>query len=66
MDVYEEEPVLGANHPLLKMSNVLCTPHLGYAERGAYEDMYATAADQLIAFAEGRPTDVMNPDVLVR
>ena len=66
VDVYEEEPVLGANHPLLKMSNVLCTPHLGYAERGAYEDMYATAAEQLIAFAEGKPIDVMNPEVLVR
>lgn len=63
VDVYEEEPVVGANHPLLKMSNVLCTPHLGYAERGSYEGMYATAVDQLIAFAEGKPTEVMNPEV---
>lgn len=66
LDVYEEEPVLDANHPLLKLSNALCTPHLGYAERSAYEDMYATAADQLIAFAEGRPTDVLNPEVLAK
>jgi D-3-phosphoglycerate dehydrogenase len=29
VDVYEEEPVVGANHPLLQMPNVLCTPHLG-------------------------------------
>jgi len=28
MDVYEEEPVTGGNHPYLKMDNVLCTPHL--------------------------------------
>jgi D-3-phosphoglycerate dehydrogenase len=66
VDVYEEEPVLGGNCPLLRMKNALCTPHLGYAERTSYEDMYATAADQLLAFAAGRPTDVMDPDVLVR
>ncbi|HTO50584.1 MAG TPA: D-2-hydroxyacid dehydrogenase family protein [Burkholderiales bacterium] len=64
VDVYEEEPVSGANHPLLKMCNVLCTPHLGYAERESYEGMYATAVDQLIAFAEGNPTNVMNSRVL--
>ena len=63
VDVYEEEPVVGANHPLLKMSNVLCTPHLGYAERDSYESTYATAVDQLLAFAEGKPTEVMNPEV---
>ena len=66
LDVYEEEPVLGANHPLLRLSNALCTPHLGYAEGSAYENMYATAADQLIAFAHGRPIDVMNPEVLAQ
>src|SRR5712691_4285550 len=37
VDVYEAEPVVGAQHPLLQMPNALCTPHLGYAERGSYE-----------------------------
>ena len=32
IDVYETEPVVGAAHPLLKMKNVICTPHLGYCE----------------------------------
>ncbi len=64
VDVYEEEPVVGAHHALLKMRNVLCTPHLGYAERGSYEGMYATAVEQLIAFATGKPIDVLNPEVL--
>jgi D-3-phosphoglycerate dehydrogenase len=66
VDVFEEEPVVGAKHPLLGMENALCAPHLGYAERTAYEDMYATAADQLVAFAAGKPVDVLNPEVLVR
>jgi D-3-phosphoglycerate dehydrogenase len=64
--VYEEEPVVGANHPLLQMENVLCTPHLGYAERESYEGMYATAVDQLLAYADGKPIGVVNPEVLAR
>ena len=63
-DVYEDEPVTGASHPLQKLSNALCTPHLGYAERGSYETMYSTAVEQLLAFADGKPLDVVNPEVL--
>jgi D-3-phosphoglycerate dehydrogenase len=66
VDVYEEEPVVGAGHPLLALDNVLCTPHLGYAERESYEGMYATAVEHLLAFAGGRPVGVMNPEVLSR
>ena len=60
VDVYRDEPVLGADHPLLKMGNALCSPHLGYCERLSYEGMYITAVEQLIAFAEGNPIDVMS------
>lgn len=64
VDVYEEEPVVGANHPLLKLRNALCTPHLGYAERESFEGIYMTAIDQLLAFVAGNPIDVVNPEVL--
>jgi len=37
VDVYEEEPVLDARHPLLAMENVVCTPHVGYVTRDEYE-----------------------------
>ncbi|MEQ1772342.1 MAG: D-2-hydroxyacid dehydrogenase family protein [Burkholderiales bacterium] len=63
VDVYEDEPVTGATHPLQKLNNALCTPHLGYAERSSYESMYATAIEQLLAFADGKPVDVANPEV---
>jgi D-3-phosphoglycerate dehydrogenase len=59
VDVYEEEPVVGANHPLLGMANALCTPHLGYAERETYEGLYAVAVDQLLAYAAGEPVNVV-------
>lgn len=58
VDVYEEEPLVRADHPLLGMPNALCTPHLGYAERETYEAMYAVAVDQLLAYAAGKPINV--------
>ena len=64
VDVYEDEPVLGGNHPLLKMDNVVCTPHLGYVEQGTYESYFGAAVDHILAYAEGKPINVLNPEVL--
>jgi D-3-phosphoglycerate dehydrogenase len=66
VDVYEQEPVLGGDHPLLGMENVVCTPHLGYVARDGYEAMFTAIFDQVLAFAAGRPTNVVNPDVLAK
>jgi D-3-phosphoglycerate dehydrogenase / 2-oxoglutarate reductase len=63
VDVYDQEPVLGADHPLLKMNNVTCTPHLGYVTRESYEEYYAVVVDDILAFAAGNPRNVLNPDV---
>lgn len=43
IDVYDEEPIFDKNHPLLKMENVICTPHLGYVERAGYELYFSIA-----------------------
>jgi D-3-phosphoglycerate dehydrogenase len=64
VDVYEEEPILGANHPLLKLDNALCTPHLGYVEHDSYELYFSQAFDQVLAFAEGQPINTVNPEIL--
>lgn len=64
VDVYEEEPVLDGNHPLLGMPNVLCTPHLGYAVGEKYENFYRTAVDSILAFASGKPVNVFNTEAL--
>jgi D-3-phosphoglycerate dehydrogenase len=66
VDVYEEEPVLGGRHPLLAMDNVVCTPHLGYVERGALEGMFTTIFDQVLAYVAGTPINVVNPEALRR
>jgi D-3-phosphoglycerate dehydrogenase / 2-oxoglutarate reductase len=62
VDVYEEEPVLGAAHPLLALDNALCTPHLGYVEKDSYELYFGQAFDQVVAFAAGLPVGVVNPE----
>jgi D-3-phosphoglycerate dehydrogenase len=64
VDVYEEEPLLDADHPLLVMENVVCTPHIGYVTRDEYELQFADIFEQITAYAEGQPINVVNPLVL--
>jgi D-3-phosphoglycerate dehydrogenase len=64
VDVYEEEPVVGGKHPLLALPNALCTPHLGYVDRDGYEAAFSSIFDQILAYAAGKPINVVNPDVL--
>jgi D-3-phosphoglycerate dehydrogenase len=66
VDVYEEEPLMNTAHPLLNMDNVVCTPHLGYVERNGYERIFSAIFDQILAFAAGKPINVINPDALGR
>jgi phosphoglycerate dehydrogenase-like enzyme len=64
VDVFEDEPVLGAAHPLLKMDNVIATPHLGYVERDSYELYYGLVVDQILAYAADKPINVLNPEAI--
>src|SRR5882724_1384435 len=64
VDVYEEEPVIGADHALIKMDNVTCTPHLGYVTRESYEEYYAVVVEDILAYAAGKPNHVLNPEAL--
>ena len=64
VDVYDEEPLLDTSHPLLRMDNVVCTPHIGYVSRDEYEIQFADIFDQIVAYAAGTPINVVNPEVL--
>jgi D-3-phosphoglycerate dehydrogenase len=66
IDVFEQdsEPVLDAAHPMLALPNALCTPHIGYVERDNFEHYFGTAFDNIVAFAQGRPQNIVNPQVL--
>lgn len=63
VDVFEREPV-AADEPLLRLPNVMCTPHLGFTERRSYEQLFGGAFDNLIAYAQGKPVNVINPEAL--
>ena len=64
VDVFEDEPVLGGIHPLLKLDNCICTPHIGYVEHNGYEGQFTSSFGQIIAYLEGKPINVINPDAL--
>jgi D-3-phosphoglycerate dehydrogenase len=64
VDTFEAEPVLGADHPLLRLQNALCTPHLGFVERDNYEAYFGTAFDNINSFFQGKPANLANPQVL--
>jgi len=64
VDVYEREPLTNPNDPLLLLPNVLATPHIGYVTREEYELQFTDIFDQIVAYASGAPTYVVNPVVL--
>jgi len=64
VDVYEQEPVTDPKYPLLTMDNVVCTPHIGYVTRDEYELQFSDIFDQIVAYATGKPINVVNPAVL--
>jgi D-3-phosphoglycerate dehydrogenase len=64
VDVYETEPLRDVTDPLLAMDSAVCTPHIGYVSRDEYEIQFTDIFDQIVAYAAGPPTNVVNPDVL--
>jgi D-3-phosphoglycerate dehydrogenase len=64
VDVFEKEPLRDTDDPLLNMDNVVATPHIGYVSRDEYEIQFADIFDQVVSYAAGTPTNVVNPDVL--
>jgi D-3-phosphoglycerate dehydrogenase len=66
VDVFEKEPLRDVGDPLLTMDNVIATPHIGYVSRDEYELQFTDIFDQIVAYAAGTPTNVVNPDVMSR
>jgi D-3-phosphoglycerate dehydrogenase len=64
IDVYEIEPTLNREHPLVSMPNVVCTPHLGYVTWETYELYYDAVVGNILAYLAGAPANVANREVL--
>ncbi|RTL32266.1 MAG: D-2-hydroxyacid dehydrogenase family protein [Burkholderiales bacterium] len=63
VDVFESEPIL-QGHPLLRLENAVCTPHIGFVEQDNYERLFSAAFDNLLNFIAGTPTNIVNPEAL--
>jgi glyoxylate reductase len=66
LDVTTPEPI-ASNDPVLKLPNVVITPHIGSASYTTRNKMADIATDNIIAALEGRlPRFCANPDVMLR
>ena len=63
VDVFESEPIL-QGHPLLRLENAVCTPHIGYVEQDSYEMYFGAAFDNVVNFVNNQPTNIVNPEAL--
>jgi D-3-phosphoglycerate dehydrogenase len=66
VDVFDREPVQEPGDPLLAMDRVICTPHIGYVTREEFDLQFSDIFDQILAYAAGRPINVVNPAVIPR
>lgn len=64
IDVFDKEPVTSANDPLVSLDNLIATPHIGYVTADEYEIQFSDIFDQVVAYANGTPINVINPEVL--
>lgn len=61
VDVFESEPIL-QGQSLLRMENCICTPHIGYVEQDSYELYFGAAFENIRNFAQGTPSNILNPE----
>ena len=59
VDVASSEPI-AADNPLLHAPNCIITPHISWATKEARERIMQMTADNVRAFMEGKPTNVVN------
>ena len=59
VDVVSTEPI-SKDNVLLKAKNCIITPHISWATKEARERIMNTTADNIRAFIEGAPVNVVN------
>jgi D-3-phosphoglycerate dehydrogenase len=63
LDVFNSEP-LAPGAPLLRIPTVLATPHIGYVEKDSYETYFGAAFQNIVNYAHGEPSNILNPEAL--
>lgn len=60
VDVFDTEPLRDVDDPLLRMPNVVATPHIGFVTAEEFDLQFSDIFDQINAFAAGTPINVVN------
>jgi D-3-phosphoglycerate dehydrogenase / 2-oxoglutarate reductase len=64
IDVFDSEPLLDIESAVLRHPHVTATPHIGYVTREEFDLQFSDIYDQILAYANGHPINVINPEVL--
>ena len=59
IDVFENEPPLAVDHPLLHAKNTVVTPHVAFASKEALEARADIVFANIAAFLEGKPQNIV-------
>lgn len=60
IDVFEQDPPLPEDHPLLGAPNLVCTPHVGFDTRESIDRRAEMAFENVYAWLAGAPVRKMN------
>jgi phosphoglycerate dehydrogenase-like enzyme len=63
LDVFDREP-LPENDPLRSAPNTVLMPHMGYGVQETWDGFYPQMLENALAFLDGKPVRVTNPEVL--
>lgn len=63
IDVFETEPMTDPTDPLLAHPSLIATPHIGFVTEDEFDLQFSDIFDQINAFDEGQPINVINPEV---
>lgn len=60
IDVFETEPPIATDHPLLNAKNVVATPHVAFASQQAFEKRAAIIASNVASYLAGSPENLVS------
>ncbi|MEM7242551.1 MAG: D-2-hydroxyacid dehydrogenase family protein [Pseudomonadota bacterium] len=63
LDVFDLEPITAAGDPLACHPRLIGTPHIGFVTEDEYELQFSDIFDQVVAWREGTPIHMINPEV---
>ena len=63
IDVFDEEPITRADDPLATHPRLVATPHIGFVTEDEFEIQFADIFDQVVAWRDGAPINMINAQI---